>query len=125
MWADATGTRQRLQALTAAGWSTRQLAELLGVTSNAIAQLRTTGQARVLASTAADIDCLYQRLWWRTPPGRYQTRCERHSGTAGSGRGAGRVPILMTRRRFPYRISLISVSTRLRSRKPSPADESR
>jgi hypothetical protein len=82
-WADATGTRRRLQALSAAGWSTSQLGELLGVTSSAIAQLRSTTQPRVLTSTAATVATLYDAHWWRTPPGRYQTRCEHHAAQQG------------------------------------------
>jgi transcriptional regulator with XRE-family HTH domain len=82
-WADATGTRRRLQALSAAGWSTSQLAERLGVTKSAIAQLRSTGQSRVLASTATDVAALYDACWWRTPPGLYQARCERYAERRG------------------------------------------
>jgi transcriptional regulator with XRE-family HTH domain len=83
-WADATGTRRRLQALSAAGWSANQLGELLGVTRSAIAQLRSTDQPRVLQSTAATVTALYDAHWWRTPPpGRYQTRCERYAEQRG------------------------------------------
>ena len=82
-WADATGTRRRLQALSAAGWSTRQLGELLGVTRGAVAQLRSTDQPRVLTSTAATVAALYDAHWWRTPPGRYQARCEQHAAQQG------------------------------------------
>lgn len=68
-WACPAGTRRRLQALAAMGWSTRQLARRLGVTSNAIASLRSTSQARVLAATADAVTALYEDCWWRTPPG--------------------------------------------------------
>jgi transcriptional regulator with XRE-family HTH domain len=78
-WVDPTGTRRRLQALAAAGWSTRRLAARLGVTKSAIAQLRTTRQVRVLAATARDIAALYDDCWWRTPHGRYQARGEHYA----------------------------------------------
>jgi hypothetical protein len=69
-WAAAIGTRRRLQALAAAGWSSAQLASRLGVTRGAVASLRTTGQHRVLAATADAVAALYEDCWWRTPPGR-------------------------------------------------------
>jgi transposase len=83
VWVPAVGTRRRLQALTAAGWSSSQLAERLGVTKSAIAQLRRVGQDRVLATTAGDVAALYDRCWWRTPPGRYQARAERYAAAQG------------------------------------------
>ena len=69
-WAPAIGTRRRLQALAAVGWSAAQLANKLAVTRGAVASLRVTGQDRVLATTAAAIAALYEDCWWRTPPGR-------------------------------------------------------
>lgn len=69
-WTAAVGTRRRLQALAAAGWSTAHLADKLAVTRGAVASLRNTGQDRVLATTAAAIAVLYEDCWWRTPPGR-------------------------------------------------------
>ena len=79
----AIGTRRRLQALTAAGWSTSQLADRLGVTKSAIAQLRSTHQTRVLANTASDVAALYEACWWRTPLGRYRARAERYAEARG------------------------------------------
>ena len=69
-WVPALGTRRRLQALAAAGWSAAQLATRAGVTRGAIASLRSTRQQRVLATTAAVVSALYDDCWWRTPPGR-------------------------------------------------------
>ena len=69
-WAPAIGTRRRLQALAAAGWSAAQLADQLHVTRGAVAALRGTRQDRVLATTAAAVAALYEDCWWRTPPGR-------------------------------------------------------
>ena len=51
------------------GWSASQLAARLGVTRGAVASLRSTGQDRVLSSTAAAVATLYEDCWWRTPPG--------------------------------------------------------
>ena len=68
-WVPAVGTRRRLQALAASGWSTSRLAARLSVTRSAVAQLRSTGQHRVLAATAAAVAGLYEDCWWRTPPG--------------------------------------------------------
>ncbi len=34
-----------------------------------MASLRTVGQDRVLAATAAAVAALYEDCWWRTPPG--------------------------------------------------------
>lgn len=78
-WAPAIGTRRRLQALTAAGWSTGQLADRLGVTKSAVAQLRSTSQHRVLATTAGNVATLYEQCLRRTPPGRYQLRARRYA----------------------------------------------
>jgi len=82
-WAPAVGTRRRLQALTAAGWSASELAARLGVTKSAVAQLRSVQRQRVLARTALDVATLYDDCWWRTPPGRYQARAERYAETRG------------------------------------------
>lgn len=82
-WVDATGTRRRLQALAAGGWSTRALAGELAVTKSAVAQLRSTNQDRVLAATAASVTDLYQRMWWRTPPPRSATRSELYAQRTG------------------------------------------
>lgn len=82
-WAEADGTRRRLQALSAAGWSTAALAEHMGVTKTAIAALRSTGQSRVLARTATLVAQLYDRLWWRTPTNRHPLRSGRHAEREG------------------------------------------
>lgn len=82
-WVATIGARRRLQALTAAGWSTSQLATRLGVSKSAIAQLRSTGKDRMLAPTADTVAALYEDCWWRTPPGRYQARAERYAEARG------------------------------------------
>jgi hypothetical protein len=83
VWTSPVGTRRRLQALTAAGWSTALLAERMGVTKSAVAQLRTTAQARVLVATATDVAALYEQCRRRTPSGGYQWRVQRYAHARG------------------------------------------
>lgn len=62
----SAGTRRRLQALAARGWSFSRLAERLGVTANVL-----WGWCRrphVLATTAARVRALYDELWDAPPP---------------------------------------------------------
>lgn len=82
-WAPAVGTRRRLQALSATGWSSSQLATRLGVTRSAVATLRSTKQDRVLATTAAAVAALYEDCWWRTPPGRNRDLVRTETWAAG------------------------------------------
>lgn len=64
---DGTGTRRRLQALAANGWSMREIADRLGVTNASInARLRKAGP--VHRGTAAKVRALYDELWDVTPP---------------------------------------------------------
>ncbi len=63
---DATGTRRRLQALVAAGWSIDLLAQHLGRTPANLQ--RTLSGATVTARTAVLIDQLHARLWDVRPP---------------------------------------------------------
>lgn len=59
-WRDATGTRRRIAALRAIGWSTPVLAQHLGVGKTVVSKW---GAARlVYASTAERIAVLYERL---------------------------------------------------------------
>lgn len=61
----AAGTRRRLQALVAIGWSQSQLASRLGVLpSNFSAVL---ARERVTAATARAVKSLYDQLWDRPP----------------------------------------------------------
>ncbi|NGO69154.1 hypothetical protein [Streptomyces boncukensis] len=58
---DATGTQRRLQALVAAGWPQRRLAERLGMTApNFGASMKRT---RVTVSTVRAVNTLYDDLW--------------------------------------------------------------
>lgn len=63
---DASGTRRRIQALVAIGWSQAKLAERLGWTpANFSALLR--GE-RTVAATARKVSELYDALWNQAPP---------------------------------------------------------
>jgi transcriptional regulator with XRE-family HTH domain len=62
---DATGSRRRLQALVAVGWSQRRLAARLGVSPANMASLMR--RPRVLASRARSIRDLYEELWNTQP----------------------------------------------------------
>ena len=58
---DATGTRRRLQALAARGWSSDDLGARLGVTGAAVRQW--TYRTRVQRDTAVKVADLYDELW--------------------------------------------------------------
>jgi hypothetical protein len=62
----STGTRRRLQALVATGWSQARLARELGLTgANFGAMMR---RDQVTAGTARAVSELYDRLWNQLPP---------------------------------------------------------
>lgn len=63
---DPVGTRRRLQALVAIGWSLPQLAAHLGRTPTHLA--RTMGGIRVTIRTADQVRALYDQLWDVRPP---------------------------------------------------------
>lgn len=63
---DGTGTRRRLQALIARGWSQSSLAQFIGMFPTNF--YRTLHGAMVYASTAVAVRDLYERLWDQTPP---------------------------------------------------------
>jgi hypothetical protein len=63
---DAAGTRRRLQALVAIGWSQARLARRIGVSpANFTTMLK---RDRVLASRARQVRGLYEELWDTAPP---------------------------------------------------------
>ncbi len=71
---DATGTRRRIQALAANGWTPTQLAKHLhpdGRDRGCIRRLLT--QTTVTAATAAAISVIYEQLWDKPPPTRTAT----------------------------------------------------
>jgi len=62
----AAGTRRRIQALVATGWSQAKLSKRLGMTpANFAAMLH---RDRVTVSTARAAAALYDELWTRRPP---------------------------------------------------------
>lgn len=63
---DGRGTRRRLQALVARGWSMSQLGELLGVRATNMPNV--LRRDRVRASTRAAVHELYERVWALEPP---------------------------------------------------------
>ena len=63
---DATGTRRRLQALQAVGWSAELLAAQLGRRPNSLHRSM-TGRL-VTAGTAQEVATLYEQLWHIRPP---------------------------------------------------------
>lgn len=58
---DATGTRRRIQALVAIGWSQARIGECLGVAPGNFN--RTIRSERVHADTARKVKALYEQLW--------------------------------------------------------------
>lgn len=73
---DATGTRRRMQALIALGWSGRLLQRRLGMSSRTLwCLLRGMDNGLVHASTRANVAALYDELSLLVPPaGRVRTR---------------------------------------------------
>jgi hypothetical protein len=63
---DATGTRRRLQALMALGWSRTRLAEELGGHRDVVSRYMIRDQ--VTTATVRAVRALYDRLWDTTPP---------------------------------------------------------
>ena len=65
---DATGTRRRLQALAAVGWSANRLADQLGVERAHVGRIIRGDNPRVSAATARAVRGLYDELWDQLPP---------------------------------------------------------
>lgn len=63
---DATGTRRRLQALVALGWSRTKLAEALGGHRDVVSRYMLRDQVTV--ATARAVRSLYDRMWDTAPP---------------------------------------------------------
>ena len=63
---DGAGTRRRLQALVAIGWSQSKLAERIGWTPSNFGTL--IGDGRVIAASARLVRALYDELWNQAPP---------------------------------------------------------
>lgn len=76
---DGTGTRRRLQALVALGWSMTEVGRRLGWSpANACSLIG--GNGPVGAGTARAARALYDELWSARPPGRTDG-CRRWDGT--------------------------------------------
>lgn len=65
---DAAGTRRRMQALAAAGWSAQRLAGYLGADRAHAGRIIRGDNPRVSAATARAVRGLYDELWDRPPP---------------------------------------------------------
>jgi predicted transcriptional regulator len=81
---DGTGTRRRLEALAADGWSNSEIARLMGVSKPAVRQYRVfaaAGQTHV--TTAERVRYLFERCWHQAPAGRYQERARRYAESQG------------------------------------------
>lgn len=79
---DATGTRRRLQALSAVGWSTTALGRMLGVSQQRASELRVT-PACVNRDIAQRVANVYNQLWDRSPIGPAAERTRLHAARAG------------------------------------------
>lgn len=79
---DATGTRRRLQALVAIGWSQRRLANRLGLADTSVHLI--IGAAGVQAETARRVRALYDELWDQpAPDGQSATVARAYARNAG------------------------------------------
>lgn len=65
-WVDATGTRRRLQALAAVGWSPARVSAELGFSRTRAQKLMTAG--RIHRSNAQAVAVVFERLWNVVPP---------------------------------------------------------
>lgn len=63
---DGTGTRRRLQALIAVGWSRSKLAKQVGIHRTNLCGIVTADSVR--ADTARKVKAAYSRLWDQQPP---------------------------------------------------------
>jgi hypothetical protein len=65
---------RRLEALHAVGWSESAIARQLGVSKQAVNNLRAHSGQYVAASTVARVAAVYDRLWDKAPGDRFATR---------------------------------------------------
>jgi transcriptional regulator with XRE-family HTH domain len=78
---DATGTRRRLEALHALGWSGADLGARLGVGYSAVNQLRK--QTVIFPRTAERVRAVYDELWATPSTGPHATRIKRWAARRG------------------------------------------
>jgi hypothetical protein len=83
---DATGTRRRLQALVAGGWSGAELMRRIGIIGTDFPKI--LGRDQILARTERTIRALYDQLWDVPPPA--STRWERATVTRALAFAAAR-----------------------------------
>ncbi|MFI6510061.1 hypothetical protein ACIBCT_20850 [Streptosporangium sp. NPDC050855] len=86
---DAAGTKRRLQALIALGWSARALALRCGKPENEF--IRVLGRQRILAVTARLVRDLYDELWNQPAP----------TASTGERISASHAHAMATRNRWP------------------------
>jgi hypothetical protein len=89
---DARGTRRRVQALLALGWTHQLLAAELGRTATNLK--RSLANNQVTAQTAGQISDLYQRLWDSRPPADTAKDRARNEATRTQARQQGWLPPL-------------------------------
>lgn len=65
---DGAGTRRRLQALIAMGWTRRELSARLGFSVQNLSELTRSRADGVRAGTARKVAALYEQLWDQPPP---------------------------------------------------------
>lgn len=91
-WTDATGTRRRLQALAACGWSLRTQAAYLGMTRQGLTNISSGRNKYVKTTTAAAVRALYDRLWDVPPSTRTHSQSLSVSVTLAVARRHGWLP---------------------------------
>ncbi|MFI6496849.1 hypothetical protein [Nonomuraea typhae] len=69
---DGAGTRRRIQALMAMGWTSQDVADRCGYSRTYVSSL--AARARVTASAAQRIRTVYSQLWMTIPPDTTQAR---------------------------------------------------
>lgn len=92
---DGTGTRRRLQALVAIGWSQAKLGEQIGVSSanfNSLIHGRRGGSVTV--ARAEQVAALYDRLWDQEPPASTRWDCTALANAKRAARRWGWAPPL-------------------------------
>lgn len=82
-WATPAGIQRRLEALHTIGWTAVALAHQLGVTPQAIRQLREYPRARSYAYTLAAVTALYDDLWDKPALGEQADRARARAKSNG------------------------------------------
>ncbi|WP_433520086.1 hypothetical protein ACQP2T_63840 (plasmid) [Nonomuraea sp. CA-143628] len=85
-WVDAAGSRRRLQALAAAGWSMKSLAARVGLHQSTFGEIASGRRQQATVATARLVAGLYDELWNRPSPA--STRDERRAFQRVKGHAA-------------------------------------